>query len=57
MRTVAEYRSFAVECRKLAAVLNKPEDKRAMEVMAAAWEKIASERERALVGGEGGKTT
>jgi hypothetical protein len=48
MRTVAEYRQFAAECRKLAAKLSDPKDKQATELMAAAWERIANEREAAL---------
>jgi hypothetical protein len=48
MRTVAEYRKFAMECRELAAKLKDPRDKRALELMAAGWEKVALEREVAL---------
>lgn len=48
MKTVAEYREFAAECRKLAAKLIDANDKRATELMATAWEKIANEREAAL---------
>jgi hypothetical protein len=50
MKTVEEYRGFAEDCRKLAAQLVDPEDKRAMELMAAAWDKVANEREGALKG-------
>jgi hypothetical protein len=45
MKTVAEYRQFAEECRKLAAKLTNPNDKHAVELMASAWDKIANERE------------
>jgi hypothetical protein len=48
MKTVEEYRGFARDCRKLAAELTDPEDKRATELMAAAWDKVANEREAAL---------
>lgn len=48
MKTVEEYRAFAKDCRKLAAELTDPNDKRATELMAAAWDKIADEREDAL---------
>jgi hypothetical protein len=51
MKTVAEYRAFARDCRKLAARLTKQEDRTALEMMAAAWERIANEREQALRGG------
>jgi hypothetical protein len=51
MKTVEEYRGFAEDCRKLAAQLADPEDKRAMKLMAAAWDKIANEREAALESG------
>jgi hypothetical protein len=48
MKTVAEYRHYAEQCRKLAAEMSKPEDKKAVQVMAAAWEKVADQREAAL---------
>jgi hypothetical protein len=48
MKTVEEYRGFAEDCRKLAAELADPEDKRAMALMAAAWDKVANEREAVL---------
>jgi hypothetical protein len=50
MRTVEEYRQFAELCRQLAANLTDPADKRATELMAAAWDKVANEREAALKG-------
>jgi hypothetical protein len=50
MKTVEEYRQFADGCRELGAKLTDPEDKRAMELMAAAWDKVANEREAALKG-------
>jgi hypothetical protein len=48
MKTVAEYRKFAEDCRALAAKLIDPQDKRAVELMAAAWNKVANEREAML---------
>jgi hypothetical protein len=44
MKTVEEYRGFAEDCRKLAGALTDPKDKRGMELMATAWDKIANER-------------
>jgi hypothetical protein len=48
MRRVSEYRRYAEECRRLAAVLSKPTDKRALELMATGWDKRADEREAKL---------
>jgi hypothetical protein len=48
MKTVAEYRKFAEECRDLASKLRTPDDKRALELMATAWDKVANEREAKL---------
>jgi hypothetical protein len=48
MKTIAEYRDFAESCRKLAARLSDAKDKQAVLMMAAAWDKIANEREAAL---------
>ena len=48
MKTVEEYRQFAADCRTLAAKLTNANDRRALELMAAAWEKIANERETQL---------
>jgi hypothetical protein len=48
MKTVAEYRQFAEQCRELATRITNPKDKYAVELMASAWEKIANEREAAL---------
>jgi len=47
MNTVEECRGFAQDCRNLAAELHDPKDKRAIELMAAAWDKVANERELA----------
>ncbi len=48
MKTVAEYRKFAEDCRQLAAKLTNSDDKRAVLLMATAWDKIASDREAHL---------
>jgi hypothetical protein len=48
MKTVAEYRKFAEECRQLAAKLRAPDDKHAVLLMATAWDKVANEREALL---------
>ena len=44
MKTVAEYRKFAQDCRELAAKLRDPDDKRALLLMAVGWDKVADER-------------
>ena len=41
MKTVAEYRQFAASCRDLAAKISDPKDKRDVEIMAEAWDKVA----------------
>lgn len=48
MKTVAEYRQFAQSSRELAAKLSNPKDRHAMLLMAAAWDKVAYQREAAL---------
>jgi hypothetical protein len=50
MRSVADYRRFARECRRLAAALTEPSDKRALELMATGWDKAAAQREARLRG-------
>jgi hypothetical protein len=45
MKSVAEYRELADECRKLAAKLSNPKDKKSLELIATAWEAVANERE------------
>jgi hypothetical protein len=49
MKTVAEYRLYAEECRKLAAKMTRPDDKQALEMIARAWDRIATERESILL--------
>ena len=48
MKTVVEYRKFAEDCRELAAKLSNADDRRAVLLMATAWEKVANEREAQL---------
>lgn len=45
MKTVKEYRGLAEECRKLAANTSNPKDKKSLELIADAWDAVASERE------------
>ena len=52
MKTVAEYREFAARCREMAVKMTDPQDRRALELQAIAWEKVANEREAKLKGGE-----
>jgi hypothetical protein len=57
MRWVTEYRRFADEYRRLAAVLTKPADRRALELLAKGWDRSADEREAKLrSGGDQGDT-
>jgi hypothetical protein len=49
MKTVAEYRLYAEECRKLAVKAARPEDRQALETMGRAWERLANEREAMLL--------
>jgi hypothetical protein len=46
MRSVADYRRFARQSRRLAAALSGPADKRALELMAKAWDKTAEKCEK-----------
>jgi electron transfer flavoprotein alpha/beta subunit len=50
MKTVDEYREFARQCRKLAAKITDPNDRRATELMASAWDKVADEYAAKLAG-------
>lgn len=45
MRTVDEYKHHAKACRELAALASLPSDKKTLEELAQAWEKIAELRE------------
>jgi hypothetical protein len=48
MRWISEYLKYEQACRELAGKLNKPEDKRALELMAAGWAARAAERKRKI---------
>ena len=48
MRWVTEYLRCEQACRDLAGKMTKPDDKRALELMASAWAKRAAERKRAI---------
>lgn len=48
MKTVAEYQEFAQACRETAARMDDPKDRKALELQASAWEKVANAREAAL---------
>jgi hypothetical protein len=45
IKTVAEYRELADECRKLAAKMPNPNEKKSLLLIAAAWDTVAEERE------------
>ena len=51
MKTVAEYRAFAAQCREMAKKMTNANDKQAVEQMAEAWDKVANDREAALARG------
>ena len=46
MRAVTEYQDRAQECRKLARMVQKLEDKYALDLAAQSWERLAARRER-----------
>ena len=48
MRRVSEYKHHAKACRELAALMSKPEDKKILEDLARAWDKVAKLRESDL---------
>jgi hypothetical protein len=49
MRAVIDYIKHAMECRALAERMTQQDDKRALEELAQAWEKIAILRQRDLL--------
>ena len=49
MRLVAEYRRLAEEYRKLSDKLQNPKDKEALQLMARAWDCVATECEDRLI--------
>lgn len=48
MRWVTEYLRCEQVCRDLAGKLTRPDDKRALELMAAGWAARAAERQRKI---------
>ena len=48
MRTVTEFRDRAEECRKLARIVCKLEDKYALDHAAKSWERLADRHEREI---------
>lgn len=48
MHLVSEYRQFADDYRRLAAMLTKPNDTQALELFAIGWDKVADNREAML---------
>ena len=49
MKSVAKYRRFAEEYRKLSDKLDNPTDKKALQLMARAWDTVAAERKDRLI--------
>ena len=48
MRRLDEYKQHAKDCRALAAMVTRPDDKLILEEIAKAWEEVATLRERDL---------
>ena len=49
MKSVAKYRQLAEEYRKLSDKLDNPKDKKALQLMARAWDTVAAERKDRLI--------
>ena len=49
MRAIAEYLQHAIDCRTLAEGMTQPQDKKILEELAKAWEKVAALREQDLI--------
>jgi hypothetical protein len=49
MRAIAEYLQHAIACRELAERVTQRRDKKILEELAKAWEKIAALREQDLI--------
>jgi hypothetical protein len=49
MRAVGKYKQHAEECRELAAKTVRPDERKILEGIAKAWEKLAGLREHDLV--------
>jgi hypothetical protein len=48
MHLIAQYRKFATDYRRLAAMLTDPADKQAVELFATGWDRVAENREAML---------
>jgi hypothetical protein len=48
MHLIAQYRQFATDYRRLAAIHTKPADKQALELFATGWDRAAENREAKL---------
>jgi hypothetical protein len=46
---IADYLQYAIHCRILAEAVAEPQDKKILEELARAWEKIAAMREHDLI--------
>ena len=55
MRAVADYIKHAIECRTLAERMTQSDDKRILEELAQAWEKIAALRQQDLLDAKNSK--
>ena len=51
MQRVSEYEQHAAECRKKAAAMNDPQQKKRLEGMAEVWDRLARERRQGVVQG------
>ena len=49
MRKISEYEAHAAECRKMAAQMKDPEQKKQLEEMADAWDMMAGVRKKQLM--------
>jgi hypothetical protein len=49
MRAIAEYLQHAIDCRTLAERMTQPQDKKILEELAKAWEKVAALRGQDLI--------
>jgi hypothetical protein len=49
MRKVSEYEQQAAECRKLAAQMKTPEQRKRLEDTADVWDRLARERRQGIV--------
>jgi len=49
MQKVLEYERHAAECRQMAAATKNPQNKKQLQDMAEAWERLAAERRRGII--------